>query len=630
MDVSSVDFGGCGPTLRSVILMCGLVGGLGLCGGEALADLNGDGAADAVFANDQEADRVCLGTGVGGFLSCEDVDAVADPSHEVALGDLDSDTHLDAVFANSGQPNRWCLGDGVGGLAPCANVSEDAFDTRDVALGDVNNDLKLDAVFANFAQSNRLCLNQGPAGFSCSDLGPDEMKTTAVVLVDLDADSDLDAAFATRKASNRVCLNTAGVFICSAVANEADSTDVVAGDVDRDGHVDLVFANFQQPDLVCLGDGAGGFGCNRVSEESWQSAGLAIGDLNGDTHPDLVVANRFDANRVCLNDGGGVLECQPIDPSAHYSVGVALGDLDGDSDLDVVFADYRGIDAQTGTEFAGNDLVCVNDGTGRFTCDPVSAEGHKSFGVAVAGPARIAARAPVALCRDVTVAADSQCRARASIGDGSFSPDGGLITLAQDPEGPYLPKDTLVSLLVTNASGVTGRCGATVTVLDLTPPAAPHCNAPASLIRRDAPVSFTATAVDNCAEISGLNVEVVAQRCVRIERSGVRRDKAGACRIRTEGARIMIGRPGGGGAAHEVSWLVRATDAAGNTSHATCRVLITNPPRDPKKGPKKEKQQHKGDRSSDKGESPDDASDRGRGHDHKDDSRARLGPTPPR
>ena len=42
---------------------------------------------------------------------------------------------LDAVFANRNQVNRVCLGDGTGSLNNCNNVSADTNDSRGVALG---------------------------------------------------------------------------------------------------------------------------------------------------------------------------------------------------------------------------------------------------------------------------------------------------------------------------------------------------------------------------------------------------------------------------------------------------------------------------------------------------------------
>ena len=44
----------------------------------------------------------------------------------VALGLLDGYSNLDAVFANNGEVNRVCLGDGMGGFSSCADVSADA------------------------------------------------------------------------------------------------------------------------------------------------------------------------------------------------------------------------------------------------------------------------------------------------------------------------------------------------------------------------------------------------------------------------------------------------------------------------------------------------------------------------
>ena len=79
---------------------------------------------------------------------------------------------------------------------------------------------------------------------------------------------------------------------------------------------------------------------------------------------------------------------------------------------------------------------------------------------------------PEAACRDVTVPADADCEASASIDNGSFDPDGDPITLVQDPAGPYALGDTLVTLTVTEDSGASDSCIATVTVTDDTPPAA--------------------------------------------------------------------------------------------------------------------------------------------------------------
>lgn len=76
---------------------------------------------------------------------------------------------------------------------------------------------------------------------------------------------------------------------------------------------------------------------------------------------------------------------------------------------------------------------------------------------------------PVAVCQDVTVSAGADCTADASVDDGSYDPDGDLITLTQDPPGPYPLGNTTVTLIVSDGE-LLDYCQATITVTDDTPP----------------------------------------------------------------------------------------------------------------------------------------------------------------
>ncbi|MGH9935166.1 MAG: FG-GAP repeat protein [Blastocatellia bacterium] len=78
--------------------------------------------------------------------------------------------------------------------------------------------------------------------------------------------------------------------------------------------------------------------------------------------------------------------------------------------------------------------------------------------------------APVASCRNVTVAAGIDCRAAASIDNGSFDPDGDSITITQSPPDPYLLGATTVKLTVTDSFGASSSCSAVVKVADQTAP----------------------------------------------------------------------------------------------------------------------------------------------------------------
>ena len=90
---------------------------------------------------------------------------------------------------------------------------------------------------------------------------------------------------------------------------------------------------------------------------------------------------------------------------------------------------------------------------------------HTATGLAVV----IENSPPVAEVSDVTVSADSNCQATASIDDGSFDPDGDPITLSQDPAGPYSLGDALVTLTVSDGT-LSDSDAATVSVIDDTAP----------------------------------------------------------------------------------------------------------------------------------------------------------------
>ncbi len=118
---------------------------------------------------------------------------------------------------------------------------------------------------------------------------------------------------------------------------------------------------------------------------------------------------------------------------------------------------------------------------------------------------------PQAICTDVTVSADAQCLANASIDNGSSDPDGDPIVCVQNPGGPYALGVAGVTLACTDPRGATDSCTANVTVVDSTgpaiscpPSAVVECSAGA------APVSFShPTATDNCA-IAGTSCTAVS------------------------------------------------------------------------------------------------------------------------
>jgi len=75
-------------------------------------------------------------------------------------------------------------------------------------------------------------------------------------------------------------------------------------------------------------------------------------------------------------------------------------------------------------------------------------------------------RPPVAVCRNVTVAATNTCDLPADINNGSSDPDGDAIVCTQNAAGPYPIGSTTVTLTCTDPSGLHASCTGTVTVTD--------------------------------------------------------------------------------------------------------------------------------------------------------------------
>ena len=104
---------------------------------------------------------------------------------------------------------------------------------------------------------------------------------------------------------------------------------------------------------------------------------------------------------------------------------------------------------------------------------------------------------PVALCRNVTVSADSACTANASIDNGSYDPIGDSITFVQSPPGPYPIGSTNVVLTVFDSGGASSLCSGTVTVIDDRPPITRNIAISPNPAPVNTPIVLTATLDDS-------------------------------------------------------------------------------------------------------------------------------------
>jgi hypothetical protein len=99
------------------------------------------------------------------------------------------------------------------------------------------------------------------------------------------------------------------------------------------------------------------------------------------------------------------------------------------------------------------------------------------------------------------------------------------------------------------------------------------CNSRPSIRPRDVPVSFRATASDNCDQSP--TVKIIAFGCYAQKASGKRVDKSDSCVVAVSGDTIRVIDSGGVG--DHIWWTVQAQDGSGNVSEQVCAVDVVKP-----------------------------------------------------
>lgn len=175
----------------------------------AVADINGDGAVDLFFANDDAQNRLHRNNGLGFFsdATAGSLPTVISESLGAFFADLDGDGDADLVLANGSAGPAVLLNNG--GLftnESAARLPAGAQYAIGVAVGDIDFNGSIDLVIANAGQDD-LLLNNGSGTFSASTLPADLRRSFAALLVDADRDFDLDLVLATPAGQNRFLVN---------------------------------------------------------------------------------------------------------------------------------------------------------------------------------------------------------------------------------------------------------------------------------------------------------------------------------------------------------------------------------------------------------------------------------------
>ena len=382
----------------------------------AVGDVNGDGKLDIVLANNCAGNNNCssgsvsvlLGNGDATFQSAVSFNSGGVYATSVTLADLNGDGKADVLVANQTDMNgNWAdgsvasvlFGNGDGTFQTAVPYASGDFSGRGIIATDVNGDGKSDVVIAESCVDNYNCtsgaasvfLNKGDGTLLAPlNYSPGAWYSISVAAADVNGDGKVDLLVADQCTSNSNCSNGSasvllgngdGTFQPAVIYNVdgQDSTSIAVSDVNGDGYPDLIIGNQCQNNSNCssgsisvlLGNGDGTF----QAGTDYSSGGLyvysvAVGDVNGDGKPDLILGNECaDGNcsngsvSVLLNNGDGTFSA-PVTLSSGglYAFSVSVADLNGDGKADIVVANQ----CTDNNCITGNTGVLLSNGDGTF------------------------------------------------------------------------------------------------------------------------------------------------------------------------------------------------------------------------------------------------------------------------
>jgi hypothetical protein len=123
-----------------------------------------------------------------------------------------------------------------------------------------------------------------------------------------------------------------------------------------------------------------------------------------------------------------------------------------------------------------------------------------------------------------------------------------------------------------DACGNRSTCSQIITIEDTIAPII-ACNSPTTIVPPDAPVSFTATATDNCD--TEPIVEILTYDCFTYTQKGKLISKLDSCEVLIDNNQITI--LDSEGIDTTIKWTVQAADCANNQSTTECALLVKNP-----------------------------------------------------
>ena len=331
----------------------------------------------------------------------------------LTIADLDGDGDLDIVFANGGYyyvPDQF-----VSAVPPDPDVPNDTGKPAKIVSGKESSTVFLNDGHGGFRDATTLSFGGATS----------RLRQVAIADVDGDGDMDLYQPGGYGLDYDKLFIQTAPAvfedqaFTLFPPGMRSHAGSAHFGDLDNDGDMDLVIGDWGATTplksdgntLLYLNDGKGKFALQPANSVpppmDWMTGAgpldIDLADIDGDYDLDILVDHRNGQSRIYLNDGhakfSDATENYP-QKNGPYTYNVEACDFDEDGDLDLLL-DNAGGNITTDDFFGNISQVLVNDGKGKFSdetkdiisgepyaddnavkCADVNGDGHYDFVVA--------------------------------------------------------------------------------------------------------------------------------------------------------------------------------------------------------------------------------------------------------
>lgn len=366
-----------------------------------LADIDGDGRVDVLFANGGNYDRpgtavptrVFRNQATGGWpeITNQVFGDATFFARVVKARDVNDDGIVDLFVGTTFQTqSRLYLGKGKGQFqdVTASWLPAMPLSVGDIEFGDYDGDGDLDLVLADWGEGSpmrndgarqRLWRNDGDKFTDVTEQAIPDVKVRfcwELEFVDVDNDFDLDLLVSSKKSSGSFLFHNDGNGKFVDVSKErlpqfTNNYEFEPMDVDGDGYLDLVTINDgagkrRFSEHLFRADGKGGF--VDATDAVWPEADnpryddnmIAFLDYDSDGDADFLIASLNGVERLLVNDGKGhFAAAAPIfdGERTRATLGLAIADLNGDHRMDCVHAEGEVKNAEADKVFFGKSIA---------------------------------------------------------------------------------------------------------------------------------------------------------------------------------------------------------------------------------------------------------------------------------